>query len=201
MAEIAQLTGPVTGGSHGWPFAASLSGIAELGYIEEEYFIEGRAATYAPAAGLSLGADGCWSVERRAGVEFRTRVLVRRPTDRERFNGTVVVGWNNVSAGFDVVGGDGPVMYEEGFAFAAVSAQAVGVHGYSAFPQGLVAWDPERYGRLSIPTDDASYDIFTQAARLFGPRRPLAPIDPLGGLRVDRLIASGGSQSAGRLHT
>jgi hypothetical protein len=201
MAEIARLTGPVTGGSHGWPFAASLSDLAELGYTEEEYFIEGSAATYAPAAGVSLGADGRWAVERRASVEFRTRVLVRRPTDPERFNGTVVVDWTNVSAGFDVVGGDGPTMYEEGFAFGGVSAQAVGVHGYSAFPQGLVAWDPERYGRLSIPIDDISYDIFTQAARLFGPSRPLAPLDPLNGLRVERLIASGGSQSAHRLHT
>ncbi|MEZ0053948.1 hypothetical protein ABIA30_004985 [Mycobacterium sp. MAA66] len=87
-------------------------------------------------AGVSLGADGHWPVQHRADVEFRTRVLVRRLSDPERFDGTVVPGWNNVSAGFDVVGADGPVMREEGFAFVSVSAQAVSVHGYGGLPQG-----------------------------------------------------------------
>ena len=133
-------------------------------------------------------------MERRASVEFRTRVLVRRPTDPQRFNGTVVVDWTNVSAGFDVVNGDGLTMYQEGFAFAGVSAQAVRIHGYGAFPQGLVAWDPERYGRLSISTDAISTISSRRRPVLLGPSRPLAPIDPLGGLPVERLIASGGSQ-------
>ena len=70
--------------------------------------------------------------------------------------------------------------------------------GTAPIHQGLFTWDPERYSRLSIPTDDASYDIFTQAARHFGPSRPLAPIDPLGGLRVDRLRCAVAGGARGR---
>ena len=47
------------------------------------------------------------------------------------------------------------------------------MHGLPPTPQGLQAWDPERYGTLSITSDDDSFDIFTQAARAVGPdRRP-----------------------------
>ena len=45
-----------------------------------------------------------------------------------------------------------------------VTAQRVGVHGVGEYPMGLVTWDPDRYASLSIPSDDYSYDIFTQAA-------------------------------------
>ncbi len=77
----------------------------------------------------------------------------------------------------------------------------MGVHGVPPNPQGLQAWDPERYGSLSIPSDDYSYDIFTKAATAVAHDRPQTGVDPLGGLEVQRLIATGGSQSAARLAT
>ena len=76
----------------------------------------------------------------------------------------------------------------------------MGVHGLSGAPQGLRAWDPERYGELSIASDDDSFDIFTQAARVVGPERDRTT-DVLGGLEVERVVAMGSSQSAGRLAT
>jgi hypothetical protein len=104
--------------------------------------------------------------------------------------------------------------------------QRVGVHGFPANPQGLAAWDPQRYGELSIPSDEGSYDICAQIGRAVGPNRSTAPvlrggassrntapalrggassdrssIDPLGGLPVKKVIAIGASQSAGRLAT
>jgi hypothetical protein len=82
-----------------------------------------------------------------------------------------------------------------------VSAQRVGIHGVPDNPQGLLAWDPERYGSLSIASDDYSFDIFTQAANLVAPERPRGDIDPMGGLGVRRLFAQGASQSAARLAT
>ena len=60
---------------------------------------------------------------------------------------------------------------EDGHAYVGVTAQRVGVHGVGEYPMGLVAWDPDRYGSLSIPSDDYSYDIFTQPAQVVGPRR------------------------------
>ena len=108
--------------------------------------------------------------------------------------------WNNVSAGYENFGGgDSPEVFEGGYAYVAVSVQRVGVHGQPDNPQGLRDWDPERYGSLSIPSDDYSFDIFTQAANLVAPDRPRAALDPMGGLEVRRLVAQGASQSAARL--
>ena len=123
-----------------------------------------------------------------------------RPVDPDRFNGTVVLHWNNVSAGYDLFSGDTPEILDGGYAFAGVTTQRVGVHGLPGAPQGLRAWDPERYGTLSIASDDDSFDIFTQAARAVGPDRDRTT-DPLGGLDVARVVAMGSSQSAGRLAT
>ena len=54
---------------------------------------------------------------------------------------------------------------------------------------------------MSIPGDDYSYDIFTQAAGVVAPDRPRDGVDPMGGLEVQRLVAQGASQSAARLAT
>jgi len=37
----AKVEGPVSGGRHGWPFAASLQDVARLGYVEAEFFLAG----------------------------------------------------------------------------------------------------------------------------------------------------------------
>ncbi|MFC3079960.1 alpha/beta hydrolase domain-containing protein [Phenylobacterium terrae] len=194
------IQGPVTGGKHGWPFNRPLIDLAEKGYVEAEYFLSGEAATYAPAPGAELGRDGKWRVQPKGKVPFKTRFLVYRPADPAKFNGTVVVCWNNVTAGYELFLGEGPEVLEGGYAYVCASVQRVGVHGFPENPQGLVAWDGERYGDLSIPTDDASYDIFSQVARAVGPDRDRT-VDPLGGLEVRKVIGLGASQSAGRLST
>jgi hypothetical protein len=190
--------GPVTGGQHGWPFACSIDDLSDIGYIEEEYFLDGEANAYRVTA--EFGPDGHWSAEPAGSAPFRTRMLVQRPADPARFNGTVVVGWNNVTAGYELLA-ELPVIFEEGFAYACASAQEVGVNGIAALPQGLKTWDPERYGSLEHPGDRYSYGIFTQAALAVGPDRPTGSVDPLGGLRVERVVALGASQSAARLAT
>ena len=54
---------------------------------------------------------------------------------------------------------------------------------------GLVDWDKDRYGSLSISSDDYSFDIFTQAARVRRARPHRDGIDPMGGLDVRHLVA------------
>jgi hypothetical protein len=134
-------------------------------------------------------------------MPFKTRFLVYRPADPKKFNGTVVVCWNNVTAGYELFHGESPEILEGGYAWVGASAQRVGVHGFPANPQGLAAWDPQRYGELSIPADEGSYDVFAQVGRAVGPNRDRSGIDPLGGLPVKKVIALGASQSAGRLAT
>jgi hypothetical protein len=193
--------GPITEGRRGWPFGAAAFDLDALGYGEQEWFFSGDATCYDHAPGTGRSFDGQWQAEPTRSVPFASRLLVRRPTDPAKFNGSVVVFWANVSIGFDIYTGESSRLYD-GCAFVGVTAQRTAVEGYRDGPQhGLRAWDPERYGELSIPTDDASYDIYTQAARLVGRERPRGDLDPMGGLDVRHVIAFGASQSAGRLAT
>jgi Alpha/beta hydrolase domain len=199
---MASLSGPVTGGDRGWAFGGPTIDLAEVGYRQDEFFLHGDAQRYRLNGGSDLAWDGRWVVSLADRVPFATRMVVLRPEEPAAFNGTVVVLWNNVSAGYENFGGgDTPEVFRGGFAYVAVSAQRVGVHGDGAEPQGLRTWDPARYGSLSIASDDDSYDIFTQAAGLVAPDRPRDGVDPMGGLHVRRLIAQGASQSAARLAT
>ena len=193
--------GPVTGGDHGWAFGRPLVDLGEHGYLEEEFFLSGDATTYRQVEGTGWGRDGQWHAEPKGALPFTTRMLVYRPADPQRFNGTVVVCWNNVTAGYELFHGESPEIIEGGYAFVGATAQRVGVHGFAADPQGLAAWDPGRYGSLEIPTDECSYDIFSQVGRAVGADRDRSDVDPLGGLAVQRVIAIGASQSAGRLAT
>ncbi len=201
-----RVTGPIRGGSRGWPFGASFSDIGTRDYVEEEYFLEGQAASYALTGGFT--PDGRWTLQPSGEAPYKTRMLVRRPRDPRRFNGTVIVEWLNVSGGYEIGFTDPPGLYD-GFAYVSVSAQREGVHGFEVGhprrrnadqpAQGLLQWDAQRYQGLSIPSDSFSYDIFSQAARAIGPGRPRRGVDPMGGLRVRTLVAAGGSQSGGRL--
>src|SRR3984957_6001272 len=192
-------SGPITVGK-GWPFGLPATDLAAVGYGTDEYFLEGEAVRYRPVAGTQLGRDGRWQVEAVGTAPFKTRLVVLRPVDAAAFNGTVVVLWNNVTAGYDnFTGGDSPEVFENGYAYVAASAQRAGVHGLPDNPQGLRDWDPERYGSLSIPSDDYSFDIYTQVADRVAPDRPPGGLDPLEGLQVRRIIAQGASQSAARL--
>jgi hypothetical protein len=120
-------------------------------------------------------------------------MIVHRPSDPARFNGTVYVEWLNVSIGTDV-GVDWGFGHNEivrrGAAWVGVSAQAVGLNS-------IKAADPVRYAALAHPGDSFSYDMFTQAGEAV--RGDASTV--LGGLTPQRLIATGESQSAGRMVT
>jgi len=195
------VTGPITGGSRGQPFAATTLDVAAYGYSEAEYLLEGIATRYRLAPGAQLTRDGHWRVEGAGTAPFRTRMLVYRPNDAARFNGTVILTWNNVTAGYDLFGAESLELFEGGYALACLTTQKVGIEGLPPQPQGLAAWDPQRYGKLSIPSDDYSYNIFTQGALAVGKHRARQTVDPMGGLDVQRVVAQGASQSAGRLAT
>jgi len=194
--------GPVTGGN-GAPFvAASLFDLAEIGYSQTEFFLSGTATSYANTS--PLGLDGHWNVEPAASADYKTRILVHRPIDASRFNGTVIVEWLNVSGGLDAAA-DWIMAHTElvrsGYVWVGVSAQAIGVEGGTPLLPGLPVTplkthDPARYGSLVHPGDSFSYDIFSQAAQAV--RQPNG-VDPLGGLRAAAIIAAGESQSAFRL--
>jgi Alpha/beta hydrolase domain len=200
--------GPITGGAYDLPFNPMPSRLADdYGYVEDEYFISGEATAY--SADGAWGEDGDWTATAGATAPYTTRILVRRPTDAEAFNGTVLVEWLNVSSGMDADPGFGlahDLLLRDGYAYVGVSAQTGGVTGEGALrldipgfqAQSLKEWDPDRYAPLEHPGDAWSYDIYSQVAQVV--RRP-GDVDPLDGLDVERVIAAGESQSAMRMVT
>jgi len=172
--------------SETYPFFSTWLDLAADGYVEHEYYLSGVADAYS-TAGAKVASD----------VPYRTRIIVRRPVSDADFNGTVLIEWQNVTAGYDLDALWNRRHLREGYAWVGVSAQRVGV-------DQLRGWSPTRYGGLDVTgggtltTDQLSYDIFAQAAQAL--KSPGA-VDPLAGLDVQRVLAVGASQSAGRMTT
>jgi len=191
--------GPVTGGGGQIIFGTAAFDGSSFGYTEEEYFISGTANSYTSAQPLT--EDGMWTVEPKDTAEYKTRILVRRPTTAADFSGTVYVEWLNVTAGLDT----GPTwslswveMLRQGSVWVGVSTQRVGVEGggnkMGEFRVLKIA-DPERYGTLNHPGDNYSYDIFSQAGATVWNQADTI----LGGLEPTTVIGMGESQSAFRM--
>src|SRR4030095_4893601 len=177
-----KVTGPVAAGgipgasAHNYPFFATNHELATRGYVEEEFFIEGTANRYTtPQQATATVTDG--------NHPYKTRILVRRPADPKRFNGTVLIEWNNVTNGFDAENVwffAWEHMLRAGYAWVGVSAQQVGVTALKTFSM-------ERYGSIdvnqggTIMGDALSYDIFSQAGQAV--KNPKG-VDVLGGLKA-----------------
>ena len=189
------LTSALRAADHGYPFNASMLDLAKQGYVEEEFFIQGAARSYdIPRDQMSNGTAGA------ASHPYTTRIVVRRPVAAAKFNGTAIVEWTNVSEGFDNEVDwfhSADHFVNAGYAWIGVSVQNVGV---SAMKQ----WSPARYSSLDVTDggtvmgDALSYDIFTAAGQAV---RGRAGAGVMGSLRVQWMIATGHSQSAGRLAT
>jgi hypothetical protein len=174
-------------------YAQTTFDLESVGYTQSEFFLTGTATAYSPTAPLT--PDGRWTVAPSSPAPYTTRVVVNRPARQRDFNGTVVVEWLNVSGGVDA----SPdwihthvELIRRGSAWVGVSAQAVGLNALRELPRG----DPLRYESLQHPGDSYSYDMFSQAGRAVRDDAAL-----LGGLRAERVLAIGESQSAGRLAT
>ena len=117
----------------------------------------GQPVRHAKRAGRD--AQGC-------GHKYKTRLIVRRPIDPKKFNGTVLAEWQNVTAGYDL-DAHWESTFEQivrgGYAWVGISAQRVGVQQP---PNGLKLYSPTRYASLdvtdggTITNDGLSYDIY-----------------------------------------
>lgn len=187
---LPEVEGPIDGDA----LTAAVIDLQDYGYTEAEYFVSGEARPTGPENPYPEDERGEIPAET---AEFETRLMVYRPEDPGDANGTAVVEWPNVSTGRDL-----PVTFvntfeyamDEGYVLAFASAQKVGVDD-SHTDGDLSTVDPDRYGSLHHPGDEYSYDVFTQAIAALSAEDP-PTVDPLDGLGVDRVIATGMSQSA-----
>jgi hypothetical protein len=90
-----KIQGPIPGD----PFVVAGGDPSAAGYLREEWFLSGDACSYALRG--ERGEDGRWDAERAGEAPFTTRIVVLRPADPARFDGTTVVEWMNVSGGID----------------------------------------------------------------------------------------------------
>jgi hypothetical protein len=186
---------PLGDKSHDYPWFTTQHNLAAVGYVEEEYFYEGTASQF----DTPNGQDGAL---KDSGHPYRTRLIVRRPIDPKKFNGTVLAEWQNVTAGYDL-DAHWESTFEQivrgGYAWVGISAQRVGVQQE---PNGLKLYSPTRYASLDVTDggklthDELSYDIFAQGMQAV--KHPQG-VSPLGPLKAQRVIAIGASQSAARL--
>src|SRR2546423_15138127 len=176
-----KVAGPIAGGVRGYPWNEGLFALKGRGYdyTENEYFYSGTATD------LSTGAT----------APYESRMLVRLPRNPKRFKGTVLVEWLNVTGQSDLETAwpvEAQYLMRHGIGYVGVSAQLAGV---CCGPTTLKGWDPVRYLPLVHPSDQFSFDIFSQAIRaLRGPKHIGA--NPMRGLRLRKIIVTGASQSA-----
>lgn len=203
------VTGPIASegflsSTKNYTFYATDVALASRGYVEQEFFVEGKANIYnEPAVDYAATTLPTFSGDAAVvteGLPYKTRMVVRRPTDPAKFNGTVIVEWFNVTDNFDgeyfwVQAKDH--LLRDGYAYIGISAQSNGI----AHPNlGLKRFSPVRYGSLDVTAggtvaqDKLSYDIFSQAAKA---ARAVPAV--LNGLPVKNVIAAGMSQSGWRM--
>ena len=179
----AAITAPPAG-VHGHPLWDSWYDLKPFGYQEAEYFVSGTAKD----------ATG-------ATAPYTTRIIVTRPSDAKKFNGTALLDWVNVTAQFENAVDTmeaRQMLMREGFMYVHVSAQKAGICCSPLTPQ---VWDPARYGTLNHPGDQFANDLFSQVAKAIRSPHPTATsLDATGGLKVKRVLAAGQSQSCSKLY-
>ncbi|HEY1826539.1 MAG TPA: alpha/beta hydrolase domain-containing protein [Acidimicrobiales bacterium] len=183
---------------------STLFPLAKDGYEESEFFLSGTATSFKSAK--ALNKNGQWTVTPAARAKYTTRVIVYRPINPARFDGTVDVEWLNVTGGIDAAAAwltGHPEMIRAGMAYVGVDAQEGGIYGQAGSiatadgAGGIKQTDPARYGSLVHPGDSFSYSIFEQA----GAAVHASASKLLGGLKPTHVLAIGESQSAFRLVT
>jgi len=190
---------PATGG-RGVPITiGSFDNVAAIGYETAEFFIAGEAHSYTTTEGLTQNGNWGSITTSPTTAAYKTRAVVYTPRDKNTFNDTVYIEWQNVSglveAAPDWVHGHIEVA-RQGAVYVLASVQSIGIITLKSeapfwvpdvpFPVS----DPERYASLDHPGDIYSYDIFSQLgqAAMGGQLTP--------GLVPQRVIGLGESQSA-----
>lgn len=191
-------SGPLgtTGAKLHAPAETSQFNLAPYGYEEQEYLVSGT------AQGTMAGYPQSTPYP---ALPFTTRIIIRRPTNPSKANGTVVLEWMNVSLQQDT-DVDWIESYREilngGFTYVGVSVQPSGVP--------LESEDPVRYAQIHIPPYAGNADtvapaqggpsygesIFSQIAEAL---KSSVGAGVLGGAPAQRILAAGESQSAERL--
>ena len=208
--RLPDVSGPIPVTPTSYPLMASntLQTVVDLpgaGYVEEEFFVSGRANVY------DWAADGGPAVE-TPNAPYTTRIMLRRPADPQRFSGNVIVEIGNVGRGYDFSftwGVSHDYFMENRDAWVAITYAPENV-------EALKKFDAARYAALSManPTpnercaagpnaaaapapmeEGLRWDLISQVGALLKSARPGGP---LAGFNVQRVY---GTSHGGELAT
>ena len=134
--ESPQVSGPISVTAESTPFLGAQAAMEAVGYIEQEYFLSGKANVYDWA-----GSGHKVKVVAGPG-KYVTRILVRRPRDPAKFSGNVEVTVLNASLNLDFGGPtDFDHMVKAGDVWIGITTKAVTA-------KALKQFDPARYEPL-----------------------------------------------------
>ncbi len=178
------------------PFITWYLDLSVDGYVEDEYAISGSANLYSYVNEASGSPEV--SID-TPDQPYTTRLLVRRPIDTGRFNGTVYVEVLNATAGWDgdpIWQSTSEYLIRSGAVWVGLSTKPNTVNFLrDSWGRGIwPARNAERYATLSMPAFGQVWDMLTQVGALL--KTPAASGNPLAGYDVQRLIMVGYSQSA-----
>lgn len=189
------------------PFLAWHEDLAAVGYAEREYQLSGLANIYSY---VDNAAQSPAVRVATANRPYTTRILVRRPILRRKFNGVIYLEILNATARYD-----GAPMWNLTYnSIIASGAAWVGITysdttanfmrdtwGTTNFPApaGAQPRDNSRYVNLRISSRALTWDMVTQAAALL--KATGYEGNPMGSRPVDVIIVTGYSQSAGYVTT
>ena len=150
VTPVPNVTGPIPVTPESYPFLAADHDLPPLdlkkiGYVEEEFIVSGTANVY------DWAADGAVTMK-TSNAPYTTRILVRRPADKSRFSGAVIV-----EPLFPARRWDWSMMW--GYTHDAIVDRGDAWVGITlpASVAGLQKFNPARYAALSFknPTPDA----------------------------------------------
>jgi len=135
--------------------------LAHFHYVTKEYFVSGTAN----------------------GQPYKTRIVIRRPSDNSRFSGLVLAESMHPSGN--------PWMFHFTHRYSMTEGH-IGLEILTTTPQGLAEANPERYRDLVVVNGQAN-EIIAQVGALLKSR---GPDNPLAGMPIRMMILAGSSASA-----
>jgi hypothetical protein len=168
---IPMVSAPVTGPGAMFPGLQRVpagTGLADQKYVVKEYFVSGTAS----------------------GKPYTTRILVRQPEDPKRFSGIVAAEPMHASGNSWMFFFTRTCMMRHGYISVEIAPQK------AATEATIVASNPQRYARITIPDASQANEILAQVGALI---KGNGATSPLAGMRVRHLIMMGTSQSSGTL--
>jgi hypothetical protein len=136
--------------------------LAFFKYVTKEYFVSGMAS----------------------GQPYKTRIVIRRPSDNNRFSGLILAESMHPSGN--------PWMFHFTHVYS-MSSGHIGVEILTTSPQAFAESNPDRYKDLQVANGQTN-EILAQVGALLKSKQSE---NPLAGLAIRKLILAGSSASAG----